>query len=489
MAWSVALLIVVASAAPGAAALGPLRVWDVTASPSSGTPQTVVTVTANVRHRGGVRVAWVRIATAGFGGDMTRTGGETWKEGTTYSWSGRLPAGSHVILITAQGEDLSIATATSGLVEIAAPTPTPKPTPTPTAKATPTPSPTPKADPTPTSVPTAAATPRPTPRPTPKPAKEPTPEPVARPAATPRRTATPKPATAASAPTTTLAPSPADPSSPTPSDHAIALAGGGRNGVPPTGGSTGPGSPDRGPGDPGAFLASAVGILTTGSPSIPLGLASTLAATSTVVGATLALNMFGKRRRDDGQAEPDDVLARRAGTELTVASARALAERAGVSTPIQPGGIPNEELGMPRWRRPSLLEARRNDPVRNATVGPRLTFDQGLVGALDGRERRVLRYSLVRLLDIPDELRGTELAFLDQGDEVQLIEKRGVYWLVLCPDGEQGWIHKMTLGEVVGEAPPGSASATLPAAADSWTMGDDADSDVLTAYLESRRRT
>ncbi len=143
---------------------------------------------------------------------------------------------------------------------------------------------------------------------------------------------------------------------------------------------------------------------------------------------------------------------------------------------------------MPRWRRPSLLEARRNDPVRNATVGPRLTFDQGLVGALDGRERRVLRYSLVRLLDIPDELRGTELAFLDQGDEVQLIEKRGVYWLVLCPDGEQGWIHKMTLGDVVGEAPPGSASATMPAAADSWTMGDDVDSDVLTAYLESRRR-
>ena len=89
----------------------------------------------------------------------------------------------------------------------------------------------------------------------------------------------------------------------------------------------------------------------------------------------------------------------------------------------------------------------------------------------------------------PDELRGSEIAFLDQGDEVQLLEKRGVYWLVLCPDGRQGWIHKMTLGDVVGDGGPTSApSATMPIAADTWTLGDDVDGDVLTAYLESRRR-
>ena len=96
----------------------------------------------------------------------------------------------------------------------------------------------------------------------------------------------------------------------------------------------------------------------------------------------------------------------------------------------------------------------------------------------------------MRLLDIPDELRGTELAFLDQGDEVQLLEKRGVYWLVLCPDGRQGWIHKMTLGETIGQPTISSTpTATMPIAADSWTMGDDIDGDVLAAYLESRRRT
>jgi hypothetical protein len=146
-------------------------------------------------------------------------------------------------------------------------------------------------------------------------------------------------------------------------------------------------------------------------------------------------------------------------------------------------------MSLPRWRRPSLLEARRADPIRDATEVPRLTFDHGLVGSIAGRERRLIRYTLVRLLDIPDELRGTELAFLDQGDEVELLEKRGVYWLVLCPDGRQGWIHKMTLGDVIGEPPVQSTpTATMPIDAETWTMGDELDGDVLAAYLESRRR-
>ena len=147
------------------------------------------------------------------------------------------------------------------------------------------------------------------------------------------------------------------------------------------------------------------------------------------------------------------------------------------------------ELQMPRWRRPSLMEARKADPIRDAApVAPRLTFDHGLVGPLDGRERRIIRYNVVRLLDVPDELRGSELGFLDQGDEVQLLEKRGAYWLVLCPDGRQGWIHKMTLGDVVGDQAASAPTATMPIAADTWTMGDDIDGDVLAAYLESRRR-
>jgi hypothetical protein len=133
------------------------------------------------------------------------------------------------------------------------------------------------------------------------------------------------------------------------------------------------------------------------------------------------------------------------------------------------------------------------DPIRDSqTQAPRLTFDEGLVGPLDGRERRVIRYRVVRLLDTPDELRGVEIGYLDQGDEVQLLEKYGAYWLVLCPDGRQGWLHKMTLGDMPQDEQPADRGpvATMHTAADSWTMGEaDIDSDVLEAYLASRRRS
>ena len=103
----------------------------------------------------------------------------------------------------------------------------------------------------------------------------------------------------------------------------------------------------------------------------------------------------------------------------------------------------------------------------------------------------MIRYRVVRLLDSPDELRGSEIGYLDQGDEVQLLEKYGAYWLVLSPDGQQGWLHKMTLGDVYeDDAPPSDGPvATMPIAAETWTMGEsDIDGDVFEAYLESRRR-
>jgi hypothetical protein len=229
---------------------------------------------------------------------------------------------------------------------------------------------------------------------------------------------------------------------------------------------------------------------------VPLGLVATLVTTSGIVGATLAFGLFGKRRRDGDQPAPDDVLAQAARSPLAVAAASGYARRDAIvdegEAAVAVVNAPNPhdaELAMPRWRRPSLLEARKADPIRDAVEAPRLTFDHGLVGPIDGRERRLIRYNLVRLLDMPDELRGTELAFLDQGDEVQLLEKRGAYWLVLCPDGRQGWIHKMTLGEAIGEQQVQSTpTATMPIAAETWTMGDDVDGDVLAAYLASRRR-
>lgn len=495
-----ALAMTLGLAAPAAAVTGPTRLLDATVSPRSGTAQTTVTVSVTYRNREGSPADWVQVTVAGGTHAMQQVGGDDWKGGVTFRWSGKLPVGVHAVVIAGMSRDRFAATVEVGVVTITAP-PTPAPTPKPTPKPTPvaTPAPTPR----PTPVPTPIATPRST-SPTDGPAA--TPEP-----GTTTGTGAPTPASGSGGsptgpgggptPTGLVGTPDGSPSDPTaaPSDDAIA----GIPGAIPPGSGTGTGNrpdapqsgsgPDGGGPGPLVTLASAVDLLATGRPAVPLGLVATMVTTTGLVATAMAFGMFGKRRRDGEQPESDELLARRAGTQLTVASARAIAERAATYLPAPVAEPATDEaltgeLAMPRWRRPSLLHARKADPIRDATPAPRLTFDHGLVGPLEGRERRLIRYSLVRLLDTPDELRGTEIAFLDQGDEVQLLEKRGVYWLVLCPDGRQGWIHKMTLGEEVGEPRPGSPSATMSSEADTWTMGDDIDGDVLTAYLESRRR-
>jgi hypothetical protein len=235
-----------------------------------------------------------------------------------------------------------------------------------------------------------------------------------------------------------------------------------------------------------ASLLAMTGLQTPTLPGLTVG--PTLVSTTGAVTAAMALGLFGRRRRDEG--EPDEILAAAAARGLGVTP---LDIAGAVDADDDANGVDetDSELLLPRWRRPSLLQARKADPVRDTLPASRLTFDEGLVGPLDSHERRVIRYRVVRLLDSPDELRGMEIGFLDQGDEVRLLEKYGAYWLVLSPDGQQGWLHKMTLGEVSdAEAPPSDGpTATMPIVADSWTMGEsDIDADVMEAYLESRRR-
>jgi hypothetical protein len=451
-----AMLVTLCLVAPVWAGEGPTSLSDASASPRSGTTTTTIRVTVTYRNREGSAADWVRVTLAGMTRTMVRTAGTDWRRGVQYSWAGRLPVGKHAITIEALSRDRFSDTVSAGSVTIK-----------------------------------RAATPAPTPAPTPKP----TPKPTARPTATAAPAASPS---GTASPTPTPSPLPAWTLGPVPSDGAIAFILDGVGGAPGAwrGGDPGSNGAPAGPDAPdgAGALAAAIDLITSGHPTIPLGLAATVAATSSAVGAALALGLFTRRRREGEPPYADDILADHAASPLAVESASAYARQGGKAPPVAtvanaPAPLQGE-LAMPRWRRPSLLEARRADPLRDATAAPRLTFDHGLVGPLDGRERRLIRYTLVRLLDIPDELRGTELAFLDQGDEVQLLEKRGVYWLVLCPDGRQGWIHKMTLGEVIGDpsTTPSAPTATMPIAADTWTMGDDVDGDVLTAYLESRRR-
>ncbi|HYN69519.1 MAG TPA: hypothetical protein VEX41_04850 [Candidatus Eisenbacteria bacterium] len=102
------------------------------------------------------------------------------------------------------------------------------------------------------------------------------------------------------------------------------------------------------------------------------------------------------------------------------------------------------EASMPRWRRPSLLLARKADPMRTADArrGP-IRFP---AGSIDRSELRMVRYAVVPLLDWPDEVLGERQDDLATGDEIRVLGARGSFLEIECPDGRRGWIHRTTVG-------------------------------------------
>jgi hypothetical protein len=190
----------------------------------------------------------------------------------------------------------------------------------------------------------------------------------------------------------------------------------------------------------GTFASQLVALGLGGSghlPTLPAVVSST-----TAVGMWMAFMLFKGRRRDDEPPKPGPVL------EAAAASGVAALPGSGYVPEVDPESL------MPRWRRPSLLEARRTDPIR--TPGPAhsaLSFATGLADAAQGAERRRVRYAVAPLLDRPDEFLGAQLGELVEGDEVQVEERRGAYCGVLSPDGRRGWVHRTTLGDVVSPDP------------------------------------
>ncbi len=456
------ILLAVLFGVPAFAVTGPTRLLDGSASPTAGTPSTVFTFTVTYRNREGSPPDFVEVVVGGTAHPMSALD-ESWKAGTSFSWSSTLPVGEHSVVFRALDRDrFTDEIAGPQVVVSVPPTPTPQPTPAPT--------------------------PKPTPKPTPNPAPDPTPQP---PASTPTPTPTPTVAPSPAEPAASVGPSsvpgalpsaaPGGSDDPDPNDPDTASGG---SGGPPGGGTTGRGGPDgpvtvptSGWGDPTHALGS-LGIDPAFGPE--LRLLPALVGSVGAVTLALAFGIFGKRRRDGEPTDPDEVLqARAARGDDDVADGSLVPVRATVTTAL------DAEMAMPRWRRPSLLEARRADPIRDAAPVPRLSFDHGAVAAVDGLERRLIRYTLVELLDAPDELRASKIGTLTQGDEVQLLEKSGSHWRVLCPDGREGWIHRMTLGEVVGQAP-------APTAAQAWgtptVERDDVDDDVLAAFMAARGR-
>ncbi|HEV7605313.1 MAG TPA: SH3 domain-containing protein, partial [Candidatus Limnocylindrales bacterium] len=489
-------LLLVAFAGPIAAAQGNTSLSNAVVSPRTGTPTTTIAISVVYRSQNQSRAQAVSAQI----GDLTvlMAGGDgNVAAGITYRWSGTLPPGTYAIVLAARAQDHGHATLDAGTVTISpVPTPTPRPTPIPTPVPTPrpTPIPTPRPTPVPTPRPTPVPTPRPTPvpivtprptatpastpRPTPRPTGRPTtapvlatPGPTATPGTTPAGTPTTGPTFPSAQPTAAVTPAPPSPSgsSPAATSPITAVAGTGTGDTGGTGGSGGPpATPIGGPTDPAGWgaVTGLLGFAGLHSPAFPgLAVMPTLVTTTGVVATAMAFGLFGRRRRDDDDdAGADGILAAAAASGIRVVprdmvgsvalgDTRAPEDTIAVDAAPVADVVDVEEL-IPRWRRPSLIQARKADPARDNLPAARLTFDRGLVGPLDGRERRVVRYRVVRLLDAPDELRGLELGYLDRGDEVQLLERYGAYWLVLSPDGQQGWIHKMTLGEIVdGDAP------------------------------------
>jgi hypothetical protein len=253
----------------------------------------------------------------------------------------------------------------------------------------------------------------------------------------------------------------------------------------PDGGDAGGTTPGSEPGS----LGQAPGILAILAAVMPTAVVTTGAVTM-----MMAFMVFGKRRRDGEPTADDDILAAQAarGTgavpnSRTVGS-KVMPGAVAAATAVQAAAAAPPELDqidghLPRWRRPSLMQARKTDPTRSVSTGLKLTFDGDAGSAVTGMERRLIRYRLVSLLSAPDEVRGVEIGVLDEGDEVILLEKAGTYWRVLCPDGREGWLHKMTLGDVVIDSSAAGAGT--------WTSADDGPilggfEDVMRAYRERR---
>ena len=103
---------------------------------------------------------------------------------------------------------------------------------------------------------------------------------------------------------------------------------------------------------------------------------------------------------------------------------------------------------------------------------PALTF---AAGASAGLERRRVRYDLVALTDIPDEIRGAQVGQLQANDEVEITGRQGAWVKVRTPLGAEGWIHRTTLRAMdkapeevkLGPAPELSAAPAAAVAPDS----------------------
>lgn len=205
------------------------------------------------------------------------------------------------------------------------------------------------------------------------------------------------------------------------------------------------------------------------------GLATTTAIALGLVGAgVVGIVLIARRPREPRLSAADEIAAMMAPPtpEPAVVARPGLGTTLEVMAPQTTAPV-NPEANMPRWRRPSLLEARHSDPTRQAPVHRLpMRFSGNDTSEIDVR---VVRYAMVPVLDRPDEVLGLQVGGLSSGDEVQVVGGSGAFIEVLCPNGDQGWVHRTTLGQRGGLGLSGTHRA-VPQEAD----------DALTALLSAR---
>ena len=217
------------------------------------------------------------------------------------------------------------------------------------------------------------------------------------------------------------------------------------------------------------------GVLVTAS-AVGLPTAAVLGLSITIAGL-VGMVRLSRRKAPRGSNAEAAVAAMRVGAAVATPAGMPATEPDVDADPVMAAMAPGQEVDpeslMPRWRRPSLLAARRADPLRVArTERLPLRFPDGSDAA---GERRIVRYAVVALLDRPDEVLGRQLEDLMAGDEVEVLESGGAFWRVMCPNGRIGWVHRTTLGAAGAEAPSFGRRVEVPEP-----------DDLLTAVLSAR---
>jgi hypothetical protein len=334
LALSLAIIVnlLAASAAWGAASCPPAHEPQLSggsATPASGTTATVFTFTVTYADTKGCAPNSVSVTVAGVGLFQMTGSGTSYETGVVFSTATTLPVGTHTYSFAASsGDPGSPPPKTTAITAVSPPSVT--------VNVPATPPPTPSATPKPTSVPT--------PVPTPKPPSVPTPVPTSAPAG----------ATAAPQSTPAAAPG-SNGQGPTPS-----VGGGGAGGpaASPSAGGEVPAPAASGSEGPAPAIVTQTGRMDS------FALVVGGWATATAGGLALFLFVATRRRREE---EPEMAVA---GAGTAVAETNAPEDIAPPpSKPVpQSTLVPPDEVGVPRWLRPSVRAARQGQLGRSQKV-------------------------------------------------------------------------------------------------------------------------